>query len=161
MTLEAKPSSNDDLNEICYPEGAYLDAPAALEALATVVDDLVYNNSFEEIEAAHKVASEMFHAQWWPPRSPEHAEKASKAAEQFNRLGCEDLRFLLTTLVHYFVDTDEVNAIGLLSSYLLNRKSGGEARLLRCLRRAAVDEAAAKIQLRRLKAAAESIEDNR
>jgi hypothetical protein len=160
MTLEAKPS-NTDLNEICYPEGDYLDAPAALDAMATVVDDMVYLGCWDELDAAHKVAKQMFLAQHYSAASTEHADRLSKAGEQFNRMGCEDLRFLLTTLAHYFVDTDEVSSVRPLSSYFLNRKSGGQFRGDGHINLAESHERSAEGQLDRMVQAAGRIEDNR
>jgi len=135
-----------------------LDVADTLEELDTVVDEVVDLGCFEEIEAAHKVASDMFHAQLaqsYSAVSTEHAERMSKAGEEFNRMGCEDLRGVLASLVNRF-STSELR---LLAQYFLFRKLGGQVRRSGQINLAESHEVGAEHQLRCLTDAAESIED--
>jgi hypothetical protein len=117
---------------ICHPGVAGdLDVADTLDELVVIVDDLVYLECFEEIEAAHKVAKQMSLAQR-SDVSTEYADQMSTAGEEFNRMGCEDLRALLARLVNHFVDTNEVSSAGSLfrlSDYFLDRLTGGKFRL--------------------------------
>jgi len=162
MTLEAKPSSNDDLNEICYPEGAYLDAPAALEALATVVDDLVYLGCWEELQVGHNLLRQLRIAHRYDA-SAKRDVWLKRADLEFNRLKYEDFRSLLVRLATSFADTDtdSDSNVRMAGDYLLNRKTSGEALRRGDIAAARYFGSAAEHQLRRLTDAAESIENNR
>jgi len=148
---------------ICHPGVAGdLDVADTLEELDTVVDEVVDLGCFEEIEAAHKVASDMFHAQLaqsYSAVSTEHAERMSKAGEEFNRMGCEDLRGVLASLVNRFVDTDSTSELRLLARYFLFRKLGGQVRRSGQINLAENHEVGAAQQLRRLTDAVGRIED--
>jgi len=173
MTIEAQPTDTE-LNEICYPGGITIneicypggitideicypddgfDETGALDALATVVDDMVYLCCWGELESAHKVVKQMSLAQRYSATAAERAELLRGASVEFNRMSCENLRFLLARLVNYFVDTDEVNSVRQLfslSDYFLDRLSAGKFRGAEIISLAESHERMAAAQLDRM-----------
>jgi len=127
MTLEAQPS-NTDLNKICYRGvSGELDVPAALDALATVVDDLVYLGCWEELQVGHNLLRQLRIAHRYDA-SAKRDVWLKRADLEFNRLKYEDFRSLLVRLATSFADTDTDSNVRRLGDYLLNRKTSGEAR---------------------------------
>jgi hypothetical protein len=140
-----------DLNEICYVDG--FDATAALDALDKVVDGIVRQEAWGELQAGHDALKQTSHAHLFPAASTYHADQMSTAGEEFNRIECENLRGVLARLVNHFVDTDSITELRLLARYLLNRKVGAGARCAGDYDLGAEAEGAAEAQLRGLKAA--------
>jgi len=154
MALEAQPS-NTDLNEINEIYDGF-DAAAALLQLATVVDDLVYDGCWEELQGAHNLLRQLRVARRYSDASAKRDVWLKRAAEQFNRLKYEDFRAVIIQLARFFADTD--SSVRRLGDYLLNRKTSGEARRRGDIAAARYFGSAAEYQLRCL---TDAIEDNR
>ena len=156
MALEAQ-RSNTDLNEINEIYEIYdgFDAAAALSELATVVDDLVYDGCWEELQGAHNLLRQLRVARRYPD-APKRDVWLKRAAEQFNRLKYEDFRAVIIQLARFFADTD--SSVRRLGDYLLNRKTSAEARRRGDIAAARYFGSAAEYQLRCL---TDAIEDNR
>lgn len=149
--------TDETLVNICFPEGDELDTDGALDALATVVDDLVYLKCWDELKAAKSVAKQLALAFHYPEGSDPREERLAEAERQFNRLGAEDLRYLLDVLVKFYVDNDATTELNLLGGYLLNRKVGGQHRLGGDINLALGHERDAERQLDLLMRAAKSV----
>jgi len=154
MALEAQPS-NTDLNEINEIYDGF-DAAAALLQLATVVDDLVYDGCWEELQGAHNLLRQLRVARRYSDASAKREVCLTRAAEQFNRLKYEDFRAVIIQLARFFADTD--SSVRRLGDYLLNRKTSAEARRRGDIAAARYFGSAAEYQLRCL---TDAIEDNR
>jgi hypothetical protein len=153
MALEAQPSSTD-LNEIRYDDG--FDATAALSELATVVDDLVYLECWNELQVGYNLLRQLRVAHRYSDESAKRDVWLKRADLEFICLKYEDFRAPLVRVARFFADTDtdaesNVRQVG---DYLLNRKTSGEALRRGDIAAARYFGSAAEHQLRRLTDAA-------
>ena len=142
-----------EVDEICYDDDGYLDGEATLDALGKVVDGIVRQEAWGEIQAGHDALKQTSRAHLFRAGSTYHAERLSQAGEQFNRIECDSLRFILAQLQGFYADSKLITELRLLARYLLNRKAGGAARCAGDFDLGAGGEGAAEAQLRGLKAA--------
>jgi hypothetical protein len=142
-----------EVDEICYDDDGYLDATAALSELRKVVDGIVRQEAWGELQAGHDALKQTSRAHLFPAATPYHTKYLNKANKQFNRIECDSLRFTLAQLQGFYVDSKSITQLRLLARYLLNRKVGAEARCAGDYDLGAEAEGSAEAQLRGLKAA--------
>jgi len=152
-----------EVDEICYDDDGYLDATAALEELDTVVDAIVRQEAWGELQAGHNLLRQLRVARRYSDASAKRDVWLKRADLEFICLKYEDFRALLVRVARFFADTDtdSDSNVRMAGDYLLNRKTSGEALRRGDIAAARYFGSAAEHQLRRLTDAAESIENNR